>query len=99
MGDFRLKLQRSDQGPNASCWQKWGAFIKSNQHLDILPEILPEFSKRVGTSFNHGLSPSEVDWGDSKENLQKCSRTHQMDVCSWKLTGRPTPHVDACSWK
>ena len=25
MGEFRLNLQPSDQGPNASCCQKWGA--------------------------------------------------------------------------
>ena len=79
-------------------------FIKSNEHLDTLPEILPEFSKCVRASFNHGLSPSDVDWGDPKGELTKISITYQMDVCSWNLTGEATssstsPHVDACSWK
>ena len=36
--------------------------IKSNQHMDILHE----FSNCVRETFNHGLSPSEVDWDDPK---------------------------------
>ena len=44
-------------------------FIKSNQHLDILPEILPAFINYVRAPFNHGLSPSEDDWGDPKGEL------------------------------
>ena len=34
--------------------------------LDILPEILPAFINFVRAPFNHGLSPSEDDWGDPK---------------------------------
>ena len=37
-------------------------FIKSNQHKDILHA----FINYVRATFNHGLSPSEVDWGDPK---------------------------------
>ena len=74
--------------------------IKSYQHMGILHT----FSKCVKATFNHGLSPSKVDCGDSKEEPTKCSSTHQVDVCSWKLTGEAnlsstTPQVDVCSWK
>ena len=55
-------------------------FIKSNQHLDILPEILPEFSKCVRASFNHESSPSEVDWGDPKGEIMKMLK-YISDVC------------------
>ena len=42
-------------------------FIKSNQHMDILHAFL----NYVRPTFNHGLSPSEVDWGDLKGELTK----------------------------
>ena len=45
-------------------------FIKSNQHLDILHA----FINYVRATFNHGFSPSEVDWGDPKGDLTKMSR-------------------------
>ena len=38
------------------------AFIKSNQRMGILHA----FSNCVSATFNHGLSPSEVDLGDPK---------------------------------
>ena len=38
------------------------AFSKSNQHMGILHAL----SNCVRETFNHGLSPSEVDWGDPK---------------------------------
>ena len=41
------------------------ALTKSNQHMGILHV----FSKCVKPSFNHGFSPSEVDWGDPKGEL------------------------------
>ena len=37
-------------------------FIKSIQHMDILHA----FINYVRATANHGLSPSEVDWGDPK---------------------------------
>ena len=40
-------------------------FIKSNQHMDILHA----FINYVRATSNHGLSPSEVDWGDPKGEL------------------------------
>ena len=42
-------------------------FIKSNQHWGILHA----FNNLVKPTFNHGLSPSEVDWGDLKGELTK----------------------------
>ena len=36
MGEFRLKLQPSDQEPNASCWEEWGAFLCAIQPLQHL---------------------------------------------------------------
>ena len=39
--------------------------IKSNQHMDILHA----FINYARASFNHGLSPSEVDWGNPKAEL------------------------------
>ena len=41
------------------------ALTKSNQHMGILHV----FSNCVKASFNHELSPSEVDWGDPKGEL------------------------------
>ena len=51
-----------------------------------------------------GSAPQKLTGVIPKENLQKCSSTHQVDACSWKLIGEAnssstTPHVDACSWK
>ena len=37
-------------------------YIKSNQNMGILHA----FSNCVRAAFNHGLSPSEIDWGDPK---------------------------------
>ena len=45
-------------------------FIKSNQHMDILHA----FINYVRATFNHGLSPSEVDWGDPKGEPTKMFR-------------------------
>ena len=51
------------------------AFSKSNQHMGIHHVFnkpnqhmgtLHAFSNHVRETFNHGLSPSEVDWGDPK---------------------------------
>ena len=57
--------------------------IKSNQHMGILHE----FINCVRETSNHWLSPSEVDWVDPKENLKSMDpTTHQMYICSWKLT-------------
>ena len=51
------------------------AFSKSNQHMGILHAFSKPnqhmgtphaFSNCVRETFNHGLSPSEVDWGDRK---------------------------------
>ena len=48
------------------------AFSKSNQHMGILHA----FSNCVRETFNPGLSPSEVDWGDPKgEPTKKCKHT------------------------
>ena len=36
MGEFRVQLHPSDQEPNASCWQVWGALLcafQTQQHL------------------------------------------------------------------
>ena len=41
--------------------------IKPYQHM----EILHTFSNCVKATFNHGLSPSEVDWGDPIEEPTK----------------------------
>ena len=76
------------------------AFSKSNQHTGILHA----FSNCVRETFNHGLSPYEVDWGDPKGEPTKCSSTHQVGTCSWRLTGEGTssiitPQADPCSWK
>ena len=73
--------------------------VKSYQRTGILHT----FSNCVIATFNHGLSPQNLTVVIPKENLQKCSSTHQADACSWKLTGEATsssttPHVDACSW-
>ena len=40
-------------------------FIKSNQHMDILHA----FINYVRATFNHGLSSSEIDWADPKQEL------------------------------
>ena len=42
-------------------------FIKSNQHMDILHA----FINYVRVTSNHGVSPSEVDWGDPKGELSE----------------------------
>ena len=43
------------------------AFSKSNQQMGILHA----FSNCVRETFNHGLSPTEVDWGDPKREHTK----------------------------
>ena len=43
------------------------AFSKSNQHMGIHHA----FSNCVNATSNHGLSPSEVDWGDPKREPTK----------------------------
>ena len=48
--------------------------------MDILPEILPQLSKCVRVTFNHGLSPPEVDWGDPRGEHTKMPSTHQVDT-------------------
>ena len=75
-------------------------FSKSNQHMGVLHA----FSNCVRETFNHGLSPSEIDWDNPKGEPTKCSSIHQVETCSWKLTGEATssiitPQVDPCSWK
>ena len=71
--------------------------IKSNQHIDT-PHAFSNYAK---TTLNHGLSLSEVDWGDLKRETTKhrpslmevdwggklSPTTHQVDASSWKLTG------------
>ena len=54
--------------------------IKSNQHMDN-PNT---FSNYVKTTFNNGLSLSEVDLSHLKRE------TTNMDPASWKLTGDET---------
>ena len=66
----KLKLEVT-KDPTHHVGKNGEDFIKSNQHLDILPEILPEFSKCVRASFNHGLRHSDDDWGDPKGELTK----------------------------
>ena len=41
--------------------------LKSNQHMGILHAV----SNCERATFNHGLSHSEVDWGDPKEEPTK----------------------------
>ena len=50
--------------------------IKSNQHMDILHE----FSNCVREISNHGLSPSEVDWGDHKGEPTKHGPNYTSNV-------------------
>ena len=45
-------------------------FITSNEHMDILHA----FINYVRATFNHGPSPSEVDWGDPKGECTKMFR-------------------------
>ena len=51
-------------------------FIKSNQNMDILHA----FINYVRATFNHGLSPSEVDWGDPKGEPTKMFK-HTSSGC------------------
>ena len=51
-----------------------------------------------------GAAPQKLTGVIPKENLQEYSSTHQVETCSWKLTGEAassiiTPQVDPCSWK
>ena len=50
--------------------------IKSNQHMGILHE----FSNCVRETSNHGLSPSEVDWGDPKGEPTKHGPNYTSNV-------------------
>ena len=75
-------------------------FNKSNQHMGTLHA----FSNCVREHSTMGPAPQKLTGVILKENLQKCSSTHQVETCSWKLTGRQpqsiiTPQVDPCSWK
>ena len=88
--------------------------IKSNQHMGILHAltkpnqhlvILHVFSNCVRPTFSHGLSPSEVDWGDPKGEPTKHGPNYTSSGCmlmevDWEGNSSSTiPHVDACSWK
>ena len=55
--------------------------------------ILHAFSNCVNATFNHGLSPSEVDWGDSKGEPTKHGPS-LMEV-DWERKYSTTHQVDA----
>ena len=59
------------------------AFSKSNQDMGILHA----FSNCVRETFNHGLNPSEVDWGDPKgeptEMLKHTSSGNMLMEVDW----------------
>ena len=45
------------------------------------------FRNCVRETLNYGISPQKLTGVIPKENLQICSTTHQVEACSWKLTG------------
>ena len=51
--------------------------IKSTQHMSILQA----FSNCVRETFNHGLSPSEVEWGDPKGEPTKHGPNYTSSGC------------------
>ena len=73
--------------------------IKSNQNIGTHHT----FNNCVRDTFNHGHSPSEIDWGDALDvPIKHGPKYISMDVHLWKLTGvtnssSTTPYMDACS--
>ena len=55
------------------------------------------FSNCVRATFNQGLTPSQLDWGDPKGEPTKHGLS-LMEV-DWERKIYSYTHVDACSWK
>ena len=63
------------------------------------------FNNCIRETFIHGLSPSEVDWGDAIDVPTKHGPNYTSNGCmlmdvDWETnSSSTTPHMDACSWK
>ena len=63
------------------------------------------FNNCVRKTFNHGLNPSEVDWGDAIDVPIQHRPIYTSNGCilmegDWETnSSSTTPHMDACSWK
>ena len=62
--------------------------IKSNEHMGILHA----FSNCMRATFNHGISPSEVDWGDPKGEPTK----HGPSIMEVDWRGNLMPNYTSC---
>ena len=69
-------------------------FIKSNQHMNILHA----FINYVRATFNHGLSPSEVDWDDPKGEPTQMSKYTSSGCMSMEVDwgGNLKPNYTSC---